>query len=721
MQAVVEQSNKVTGETSRSAASRQVPLDRTRNIGICAHIDAGKTTTTERILYYTGKVYKLGEVHEGTATMDWMEQEQERGITITSAATTCFWRDHRINIIDTPGHVDFTVEVERSLRVLDGAVAVFCAVGGVEPQSETVWRQANKYRVPRIAFVNKMDRTGADFEAAVQQMRERLAANAVPIQLPLGSEANFRGVVDLVEMRAVVWSGEELGARYEVVDIPAEFQEAAQAGHARLIEAVADKDDEVMHLYLEGHNIPVTQLKAGIRRLVLKNELVPVICGAAFKNKGVQPLLDAVVDYLPSPLDVHDVQGINPYTKNPETRQADDNAPFCALAFKIWTDPYAGKLIFFRVYSGKVSKGVTVYNPRNNKRERIGRLLEMHANHRQEIEVCYSGDIGALVGLKNVTTGDTICDEAHPILLESITFPEPVISMAIEPNTKADRDKMAAALQRLAEEDPTFRLSTNQETGQTIISGMGELHLDIIKDRMFREFNVQAVAGKPQVAYRETITKSVTDVEGKFIRQSGGRGQYGHVVINMKPGEKGSGVVVENKIVGGTIPKEYIPAVEDGILDAAQTGVLGGYPMVDVHVEIVDGSFHEVDSSEIAFKLAGSFAFKEAARRAGAILLEPVMDVEVITPEEHMGDVIGDLNSRRGRIGHIEPRSNTTIIHAVVPLAQMFGYATALRSLTKGRASYSMEPLNFEKVPDNILEQILDTNARSGGTRQQKK
>jgi len=709
MEAVLERPKMTTPQKSRSSPERLVPLERTRNIGICAHIDAGKTTTTERILYYTGKVYKVGEVHEGTATMDWMEQERERGITITSAATTCFWRDHRVNIIDTPGHVDFTVEVERSLRVLDGACAVFCAVGGVEPQSETVWRQANKYKVPRIAFVNKMDRTGADFEAAVAQMRERLAANAVPIQIPIGKEADFKGVVDLVKLKASVWTGEELGAKFDVVEIPAELKDAAKTAHAKLVEAVAEKDDELMHLYLEGKEITAQQLQSGIRRLTIRNELVPVICGAAFKNKGVQPLLDAVVDYLPSPTDVPDVVGTNPDSKQPEARCADDTGPFCALAFKIWTDPYAGKLIFFRVYSGKVSKGLTVYNPRNNKRERIGRLLEMHANHRQEIDVCYSGDIGALVGLKNITTGDTICDEDHAVLLESITFPEPVISMAIEPNTKADRDKMSTALQRLAEEDPTFRLTTDQETGQTIISGMGELHLDIIKDRMFREFNVGATAGKPQVAYRETITKKA-EAEGKFIRQSGGRGQYGHAIITIEPGEKTSGVVVENKVVGGAIPREYIPAVEDGILEAAQTGVLGGYPMVDVKVQIIDGTFHEVDSSEIAFKMAGSFAFKEAARKAGAIMLEPVMDVEVITPEAHMGDVVGDLNSRRGRISHIEPRANSTIIHAHVPLAEMFGYATALRSLTKGRASYSMEPANFEKVPDNILNAILDKN-----------
>jgi elongation factor G len=710
MEAVLERSKMATPKESRSSPNRLVPLERTRNIGICAHIDAGKTTTTERILYYTGKVYKVGEVHEGTTTMDWMEQERERGITITSAATTCFWREHRVNIIDTPGHVDFTVEVERSLRVLDGACAVFCAVGGVEPQSETVWRQANKYKVPRIAFVNKMDRTGADFESAVAQMRERLAANAVPIQIPIGKEADFKGVVDLVNMKASIWAGEELGAKFDVVEIPAELKDAAQAAHAKLVEAVAEKDEELMHLYLEGKHITPQQLQAGIRRLAIGNELVPVICGAAFKNKGVQPLLDAVVDYLPSPIDVPDIVGTNPDAKQPETRSANDDGAFCALAFKIWTDPYAGKLIFFRTYSGKVSKGMTVYNPRNNKRERIGRLLEMHANHRQEIDVCYSGDIGALVGLKNITTGDTICDEDHPILLESITFPEPVISMAIEPNTKADRDKMSTALQRLAEEDPTFRLTSDQETGQTIISGMGELHLDIIKDRMFREFNVGATAGKPQVAYRETITKKA-EAEGKFIRQSGGRGQYGHAVITIEPGEKGSGVVVENEIVGGAIPREYIPAVEDGIVEAAQTGVLGGYPMVDVKVEIIDGTFHEVDSSEIAFKMAGSFAFKEAARKAGAIMLEPIMDVEAITPEEHMGDVVGDLNSRRGRISHIEPRANSTIIHAHVPLAEMFGYATALRSLTKGRASYSMEPASFEKVPENILATILDKNA----------
>jgi len=719
MQAVLEQPKQTVEKKAKSSPGRLVPLERTRNIGICAHIDAGKTTTTERILYYTGKVYKVGEVHEGTATMDWMEQERERGITITSAATTCFWREHRVNIIDTPGHVDFTVEVERSLRVLDGACAVFCAVGGVEPQSETVWRQANKYKVPRVAFVNKMDRTGADFEAAVAQMRERLAANAVPIQIPIGKEADFKGVVDLVKMKASIWSGEELGAKFDVVEIPADLRPAAEAAHAKLVEAVAEKDEELMHLFLDGKAIDAEQLRAGIRRLTIKNELVPVICGAAFKNKGVQPLLDAVIDYLPSPLDVPDIVGTDPDSKQPETRSADDNGPFCALAFKIWTDPYAGKLIFFRVYSGQVGKGLTVYNPRNNKRERIGRLLEMHANHRQEIDVCYSGDIGALVGLKNITTGDTICDDDHPILLESITFPEPVISMAIEPRTKADRDKMSTALQRLAEEDPTFRLTSNQETGQTIISGMGELHLDIIKDRMFREFNVGATAGRPQVAYRETITKKA-EGEGKFIRQSGGRGQYGHAIVTIAPGEKGSGIVVENKIVGGAIPKEFIPAVEDGILEAAQTGVLGGYPMVDVHIEIIDGTFHEVDSSEIAFKMAGSFAFKEAARKAGAIMLEPIMDVEAITPEEHMGDVVGDLNSRRGKISHIEPRANSTIVHAHVPLAEMFGYATALRSLTKGRASYSMEPAAFEKVPENVVGQILDRN-NSPRVGQQKK
>lgn len=722
MQAVLDNPNQEAVTIERSGQGRLVPLARTRNIGICAHIDAGKTTTTERMLYYTGKVYKLGEVHEGTATMDWMEQEQERGITITSAATTCFWRDHRINIIDTPGHVDFTVEVERSLRVLDGAVAVFCAVGGVEPQSETVWRQANKYRVPRIAFVNKMDRVGADFDAAIRQMRERLAANAVAIQLPIGTEADFCGVVDLVEQRAIIWSGEELGAHYEVGPIPAALQPAAAAARAKLIEAVAEKDEEVMHLYLHDHCVSPAQLRAGIRRLVLANEMVPVLCGAAFKNKGVQPLLDAVVDYLPSPLDVPDVVGINPYTKRQETRHADDAAPFCALAFKIWTDPYAGKLIFFRVYSGKATKGMTVYNPRNNKRERIGRLLEMHANHREEIDVCYAGDIGALVGLKHITTGDTICDQAHPILLESITFPEPVLSMAIEPNTKADRDKMATALQRLAEEDPTFRVTTNAETGQTIISGMGELHLDIIKDRMFREFNVQATAGRPQVAYRETCTQTA-EGEGKFIRQSGGRGQYGHVVVRLEPAAKGSGVVVENKVVGGAIPKEYIPAAEAGILEAAQTGVLAGYPMVDIKVTIVDGSYHEVDSSELAFKLAGSFAFKDAARKAAPVLLEPIMDVEIITPEEYMGDVIGDINSRRGRVNQLETRAASTIVHATVPLAEMFGYATALRSLTKGRASYSMEPLNFERVPDNILAQLLDKTviSRPGTAGQQRK
>ena len=708
MEAVAE--NNKSQQKSRSDANRKVTLEMTRNIGICAHIDAGKTTTTERILYYTGKVYKIGEVHEGTATMDWMEQEQERGITITSAATTCFWNQHRVNIIDTPGHVDFTVEVERSLRVLDGACAVFCAVGGVEPQSETVWRQANKYKVPRIAFVNKMDRTGADFESAVAQMRERLAANAIPIQLPIGKEAGFVGIVDLVRMKAYVWSGEELGAKFEIVDIPADMTEAAKAAHTHLIEAVADKDEAIANLYLAGEDISPEALQAAIRRCVIANSLVPVICGAAFKNKGVQTLLDSVVNYLPSPVDIADVTGTNPDTKVEEKRSADDNAPFSALAFKLWTDPYAGRLVFFRTYSGKVAKGSTIYNPRNNKRERIGRLLEMHANKREEIETVYSGDIGAFIGIKNVTTGDTLCDEDHPILLESITFPEPVISMAIEPNTKADRDKMGTALQRLAEEDPTFRLHTDEETGQTIISGMGELHLDIIKDRMFREFNVGATAGKPQVAYRETVTKA-SEGEGKFIRQSGGKGQYGHACVTITPGEPGSGVIVEDEIVGGSIPREFIGAVEDGVIEAALTGVLAGYPMVDLKVEIVDGSFHEVDSSELAFKMAGIFAFKDACKKASPIMLEPIMSVEAITPEEHMGDVVGDLNGRRGRIGSIEARSNSQIIHAQVPLAQMFGYATALRSLSKGRASYSMEPLNFQKVPENILQEIMAKNA----------
>jgi elongation factor G len=716
MTQVLEKMEKTVQEKPpRKAGSpeRPVSLERTRNIGICAHIDAGKTTTTERILFYTGKLYKVGEVHEGTATMDWMEQERERGITITSAATTCFWRDHRVNIIDTPGHVDFTVEVERSLRVLDGAVAVFCAVGGVEPQSETVWRQANKYKVPRIAFVNKMDRVGADFEAAVQQMRERLAANAVPIQLPVGKESEFKGVIDLVNMKAAIWRGEELNAPFEVVEIPADLRPAAQKAHAKLVEAVADKDEILQDLYLHEKPIDAETLRAGIRRLVLKNEFVPVMCGAAFKNKGVQPLLDAVVDYLPSPVDIEAVRGINPDTGETETRRADDNEPFCAIAFKIWSDPYVGKLIFFRVYSGKCAKGQTLYNPRNNKRERVSRLLQMHANHREEIDIVYAGDIGALVGMKNVTTGDTLCDEDHPIVLESIKFPEPVISMAIEPKTKADREKMSAALQRLAEEDPTFRLTSNQETGQTIISGMGELHLDIIKDRLFREFNVGANAGRPQVAYRETITKAA-EAEGKFIRQSGGRGQYGHAVISIEPAEKGSGVIVENKVVGGNIPKEYIPAVEDGIIEAARTGILGGFPVVDVKIQILDGSYHEVDSSEIAFKMAGSFAFKEAARKAAPVLLEPIMDVEVITPEEYMGDVIGDLNSRRGRINQIESRATSSIIHAFVPLAEMFGYATALRSLTKGRASYSMEPSHFDQVPPNIASDLLDKKPEAG-------
>ncbi|MDI3548850.1 MAG: elongation factor [Halanaerobiales bacterium] len=686
--------------------ARQFPLKKTRNIGIMAHIDAGKTTTTERILYYTGRVHKMGEVHDGAAVMDWMEQEQERGITITSAATTCQWKEHRINIIDTPGHVDFTVEVERSLRVLDGAIALFCSVGGVEPQSETVWRQADKYQVPRIAFVNKMDRMGADFFQVVEMMKERLGANAIPLQIPIGKEDDFRGVIDLIEMDAIIYE-DDLGVKYERVAIPDDYLQQAEEYREKLLEALAEKDDEIMMKYLEGEEISTGELKEVIRKAALNVEIIPVLCGSAFKNKGVQLLLDAVIDYLPSPVDVPPVKGINPKTGEEDTRPADDDAPFSALAFKIMADPYVGKLAFFRAYSGVLKAGSYVYNSTKDVRERVGRILQMHANHREERDMVYAGDLAAAVGLKNTTTGDTLCDAEHPIVLESMEFPEPVISVAIEPKSKADQDKLGMALQRLAEEDPTFKVKTDEETGQTIIQGMGELHLEIIVDRLLREFKVDANIGRPQVAYRETITKKVTGVEGKFIRQTGGRGQYGHVVIDLEPLEQGEGFIFENNIVGGVIPREYIPAVEAGIIEAMENGVLAGYPVVDVKVSLNDGSYHDVDSSEMAFKIAGSIGFKEAAKRAKPVILEPIMKVEVVVPEEYMGDVIGDLNGRRGKIQGMEPRATAQVVKAFVPLAEMFGYATDLRSKTQGRATYTMQFSHYEPAPQNIAKEII--------------
>ncbi len=685
--------------------ARTVALDKTRNIGIMAHIDAGKTTTTERILYYTGISYKIGEVDEGTATMDWMVQEQERGITITSAATTCFWHDHRINIIDTPGHVDFTIEVERSLRVLDGAVAVFCSVGGVEPQTETVWRQADKYRVPRIAFVNKMDRLGADFFRVVRMIQERLGARPLPIQLPIGAEDRFRGVVDLVQMKAILWGEESLGAKFRVEPIPAELNEIAEEYREKLLETVADCDEALMERYLDGREITETQIRRAIRKAGLELKLVPVLCGAAFRNKGVQPLLDAVVDYLPSPLDIPPVRGKHPTTQAGEERPASDEAPFSALAFKIMTDPFVGTLTFFRVYSGALFSGSSVYNSTKGKRERIGRLLKMHANKREEIKEVYSGDIAAAVGLRTATTGDTLCDETHPIILESIEFPEPVISIAIEPKSKADQEKLGLSLQKLTTEDPSFRVRTDEETGQTIISGMGELHLEIIVDRLLREFNVSANVGKPQVAYKETIRKAV-EREGKFIRQTGGRGQYGHVFLKVEPQPAGAGFEFVEAIKGGSIPREYIPAVEKGVREATENGTLAGYPMVDVKVTLLDGSYHEVDSSEIAFKIAGSLAFKEAVSRANPVLLEPIMAVEVVVPEEFMGDVIGDISSRRGKVLGLDSRPAAQVIEAQVPLAEMFGYATELRSMTQGRATYTMQFSHYEPVPAAISEEI---------------
>ncbi|MFZ0312019.1 MAG: elongation factor G [Candidatus Korobacteraceae bacterium] len=687
---------------------RQVPLDRCRNIGIMAHIDAGKTTTTERILFYTGRTHRIGEVHEGTATMDWMAQEQERGITITSAATTCVWKDIRINIIDTPGHVDFTAEVERSLRVLDGACAVFDAVHGVEPQSETVWRQADKYGVPRICFINKMDKMGADFEHAVDTIRKRLNARPVAIQLPIGQEDKFKGVIDLMTMKAIIWNDESLGAEYEVDEIPEELKKKAQAYHQILIETVVENDDqdELMHKYIEGETIGEAELKAALRRATLKMKVFPVICGTAFKNKGIQPMLDAVVDYLPSPLDVPPVKGLNPDTGAEEERPADDKAPFSALAFKIMSDSFVGQLTFIRVYSGHLKQGDSVHISGRSRSERIGRLLKMHANKREDITEIYAGDICACVGLRHITTGDTICDENHPIILESIEFPAPVISVAVEPKTKGDQEKMGVALGKLAQEDPTFKVNTDPDSGQTIISGMGELHLEILVDRMMREFNVQANVGKPQVAYRETIRKQ-SQAEGKYIRQTGGSGQYGHVRIRLEPNEPGKGYEFVNEVVGGVIPKEFIKPVDQGIKEAMEGGVLAGYEMVDVKATLYDGSYHDVDSNEMAFKIAGSMAFKEAARKASPVLLEPVMSVEVVVPEEYMGVIIGDLSSRRGRIEGIEHRAGSQVIKAMVPLAEMFGYATNMRSNTQGRATFSMHFSRYEEAPRAVAEEIV--------------
>jgi len=686
--------------------ARLVSLEKTRNIGIMAHIDAGKTTTTERILYYTGVSHKIGEVHDGAATMDWMEQEQERGITITSAATTCHWNDHRINIIDTPGHVDFTIEVERSLKVLDGAVAVFCSVGGVEPQSETVWRQADKYGVPRIAFVNKMDRIGADFSRGVKMMKDRLGANPVPIQLPIGKEEYFKGVVDLVEMKAIIWDDESLGAKYEVIAIPADMVDEVAAARENLIEEISSHDEALMEKYLGGEELSVAEVKAGIRKATSTLAINPVLCGSAFKNKGVQNLLDAVVDYMPAPTDVIAIRGINPNTQEEISRPADDNGPFAALAFKIMTDPFVGQLTFFRVYSGVIDAGSYVYNSTKEKKERIGRILKMHANKREEIKQVYSGDIAAAVGMKYTTTGDTLCDEKFPVLLEAMDFPEPVIHIAVEPKTKADQEKMGTALQKLLQEDPSLRVRTDEETGQVILSGMGELHLEIIIDRMMREFKVACNIGAPQVAYRESITKTV-EVQGKFVRQSGGRGQYGDCWLRIEPQEPGAGFLFVDAIKGGVIPKEYIPAVGKGAEEASQHGVLAGFPIVDVKVSCFDGSYHDVDSSEMAFKIAGSMGFKAGAAKAGPVLLEPVMAVEVVVPEDYMGDVMGDLSSRRGKIMGMESRSGAQTINVHVPLANMFGYSTDLRSATQGRATYSMVFDHYEQVPKAISEEII--------------
>ncbi len=703
--------------------ARDVSLEMTRNIGIMAHIDAGKTTTTERILYFTGVNHKIGETHDGSATMDWMAQEQERGITITSAATTCYWAHtdnkeaadikknrHRINIIDTPGHVDFTVEVERSLRVLDGSVTVLCAKGGVEPQSETVWRQADKYRVPRMIYVNKMDIMGADFYNVLRMIKERLKCNAVPLQIPMGAEDTFVGMVDLLKMKAIVYD-KDITKGYQEVEIPEEFADQAEEYRAAMIEAIVETDEELMMLYLEGEEIPMADLKKAIRKATIANEIVPVICGTSYRNKGVQQLLDAVVDYMPAPTDIEAIKGVNPDTEEEETRPSDDTAPFAALAFKIATDPFVGKLCFFRVYSGKVEAGSTVYNSVKDNKERMGRILQMHANHRQDIDVCYAGDIAAAVGLKNTTTGDTLCDEKHPVILESMEFPEPVIRVAIEPKTKAGQEKMGIALAKLAEEDPTFKTYTDEETGQTIIAGMGELHLEIIVDRLLREFKVEANVGAPQVAYRETV-KANSDVDMKYARQSGGKGQYGHVKIRLTPNEPGKGYEFINSVVGGAIPKEYIGPVDQGIQGAMQAGVLAGYPVVDVKVELYDGSYHEVDSSEMAFKIAASMAFKEAMRKANPVILEPVMKVSTIVPDEYMGDVMGDFNSRRGMIQGTETRTGATQINALVPLQNMFGYATDLRSKTQGRGNYAMEPSHYTEVPKSIAEGIMSSRAK---------
>ena len=732
MSAVMEDKAK-----SVNAPNRQYTLERTRNIGIAAHIDAGKTTTTERILFYTGLIHRIGDVDDGNTVTDWMEQERERGITITSAAVTCFWTQkcikpgedgiykafqdipHRINIIDTPGHVDFTAEVERSMRVLDGAVAVFCGVAGVQPQSETVWRQATKYHVPRIAFVNKMDRIGANFENALNDMRTKLRAYALPIFLPIGAEDKFAGVIDVVNQKAVIWGEGDLtteGLNYEVRDIPAEHKERAAAALAELIDAVSNKDDVIAEMVLEEKPIDAPTLKAAIRRLTCKIELVPVLCGSAFKKKAVQVLLDAVVDYLPGPLDVPGAEGLEVGTENVVHVETSDSNKFCSLAFKLWTDVYAGKLVFFRVYSGQLKKGDNIYNPRTRRRERVSRLMVIQGSERKDINEVFAGDIAALVGLRNITTGDTLCDEDYDVTLEPPTFPEPVISMAVEPKTKQDRVKMSEGLQRLAEEDPTFRCFTNEETGQLIIAGMGELHLEIICDRLKREFKVDANTGAPQIAYRETITKPA-EGEGKFIRQSGGRGQYGHACVTVQPNEKGKGVEVENKIVGGAIPKEYIPAVIDGIEEAIKSGVYAGYQVIDIKVQVVDGTFHEVDSNELAFKMAGIFALKDAFKKAGPILLEPIMKVEVTTPGEYQGDLVGDISRRRGAIQSIDSKTGQVIVSAHVPLAEMFGYATAIRSLSKGRASYSMEPLTFEQVPNSVLTTILDAASKKPAAR----
>jgi elongation factor G len=714
-----------TDTSNPNSPNRAFPLERTRNIGIAAHIDAGKTTLTERILFYTGMIHKIGEVHEGTTVTDWMEQERERGITITSAATTCSWMQRkeegvyksyegikmRVNIIDTPGHVDFTAEVERSLRVLDGAIAVFCGVAGVQPQSETVWRQATKYGVPRIAFVNKMDRTGADFDAAVNSMRQKLGANAWPILIPLGREDYLKGQLDVINQKAVIYhDNDAMGSTYTIEEIPEELKATAKAAYDDLVAQMCDLDEEIGMLFLEEKPISIQDLKAAIRRQTIANKFVPVAGGSAFKNKGVQYLVDAVVDYLPGPLDIPPAKGQNPDNGEPMEVESNDNGKFCSLAFKLWSDPFVGKLVFFRVYSGKLSKGDTVYNPRTNKRERISRLIQIQADKREDIDTCYSGDIAAIVGIKNITTGDTLCDEDHTVLLEPPSFPDPVISMAVEPKTKIDQEKMATALQRLAEEDPTFRVFTNEETGQTIIAGMGELHLEIIRDRMLREFKVEANSGKPQIAYKETIL-SPAEGEGKLVKQSGGRGQYGHVVCKVRPNERGKGLTIENKVVGGTIPKEYIPAVEKGFKEAILNGVVAGYPVIDVHVDITDGSYHDVDSNEMAFKMAAIFALKDGLKKAKPILLEPIMKVENVTPEEFQGDIMGDLNRRRARIQGMESKGNLCTINAEVPLSEMFGYATAIRSLSKGRSSYSMEPSHFEEVPAQVKAQILEQKA----------